>query len=266
MQRGKTVTWHALSFLVAAVLYFIFVLPRWWELTEHWSHGVGTAARIVTGLAFGAAALPVIKTLSATRKPELRTPQLALSLRRWSIIGHLVAGALIVVTAIAEIWIDLDTAGQWLFAVYGAALSVALLGAAAFYLAYLAELPPPPPKPLAPKGAKTGRRGRRGAKGEAEAADADEETAEATDEADDAEADESDADETAEADTEVADTEDESATDAIDSAAETVESDVAEVTEVVNTADQSDAETTETTEVTEVTPKRSRLRNRRSRS
>ncbi|BBZ02319.1 hypothetical protein MCHIJ_17560 [Mycolicibacterium chitae] len=151
MRRGITVTWHALSFLVAAALYFVFVLPRWWELLGHWPHGVGTAARIATGLVLGLTALPVALTLAKTRRPEFGTPQLALTLRGWSIIGHVAAGALIVAAAIAEIWLDLDTYGRGLFAAYGAAAAIALLGAAAFYLAYAAELPPPPPKPLKPK-------------------------------------------------------------------------------------------------------------------
>ncbi|CAJ1578846.1 hypothetical protein [[Mycobacterium] wendilense] len=151
MRRGIAVTWHALSFLVVAALYFFFVLPRWWELLGSWPHGVGTAARIITGLLLGLTALPVALTLAKTRKPEFGTPQLALTLRGWSIVGHVAAGALIVAAAIAEIWLDLDVYGRGLFAAYGAAAAIALLGAAAFYLAYAAELPPPPPKPLKPK-------------------------------------------------------------------------------------------------------------------
>ncbi len=151
MRRGITMTWHAISFLVAAALYFVFVLPRWWELLGYWPHGVGTAARIGTGLLLGLTALPVGLTLAKTRRPEFGTPQLALTLRGCSIIGHVAAGALIVGAAIAEIWLDLDTYGRGLFAAYGAAAAIALLAAAAFYLAYAAELPPPPPKPLKPK-------------------------------------------------------------------------------------------------------------------
>lgn len=151
MRRSVAVTWHLLSFLAAAALYFVFVMPRWWELLGSWPHGVGTAARVATGLLFALTALPVVLTLAKSRKPEFGTPQLALTLRNWSIIGHVAAGALIVITAITEIWLDLDTFGRGLFAVYGAAAAIALLGAAAFYLAYVAELPPPAPKPLKPK-------------------------------------------------------------------------------------------------------------------
>ena len=151
MRRGFAVLWHALSFLLAGVLYFLFVLPRWWELMGEVSHGVGTALRIVTGAVVGLTALPAVVTLIKSRKPEFGTPQLALSLRQWSIVGHVLAGVLIVGTAIAEIWLSLDRAGQWLFGVYGAAAAIALLAAIAFYLAFVAELPPAPPKPLKPK-------------------------------------------------------------------------------------------------------------------
>ena len=39
-------------------------------------------------------------------------------------------GVLIIATAIAEIWVSLDTGGPWLFGVYGAAAAIAILGAA----------------------------------------------------------------------------------------------------------------------------------------
>jgi hypothetical protein len=116
--------------------------------------------RIVCGVLVGLTALPVVLTLARTRKPELGTPALALSLRVWSIIGHVAAGVLITGAAISEIWLDLDTAGQWLFGIYGAAAAIALLAAFAFYLAFVAELPPPPPKPLKVKAEKQSRRGR----------------------------------------------------------------------------------------------------------
>lgn len=151
MRRGFAMLWHPLSFLLAAALYFVFVLPRWWEMMGDISHGVGTTLRIVTGAVTGLTALPVVFTLIRTRQSELGTPQLARSLRVWSIVAHVVAGVLIVGTAIAEIWLSLDTAGQWLFAVYGGAAAIAILGVLAFYLAIVAEMPPPPPKPLTPK-------------------------------------------------------------------------------------------------------------------
>ena len=158
MRRGIAVTWHLASFLIAALLYFFFVLPRWPELMGDTSHTLGTAMRIVCGAVFGLSALPVVFTLIQARKPEFGTPQLALSLRVWSIIGQITAGVLIIGTAIAEIWLPLDDAGRLLFAVYGAAAATAVLGAVAFYLAFAAELPPPPPKPLKPKKDKVNRR------------------------------------------------------------------------------------------------------------
>ena len=115
------------------------------------SHAVGIGLRIVTGALIGLAALPVVFTLLRTRKPELGTPQLALSIRTWSIVAHVLAGVLIVGTSISEIWFSLDKAGPWLFAIYGAAAAIAVLGFFAFYLSFVAELPPPPPKPIKPK-------------------------------------------------------------------------------------------------------------------
>jgi len=161
MSRTVAVVWHASFSIAAGVLYFFFVLPRWWELSGDTSPTLGTALRIVTGALIGLAALPVVFTLLRTRRPEFGTPQMALRLRTASIVLHVLAGVLILGTAISEIWISLDNAGQWLFGIYGAAAAIALLGIFAFYLAFVAELPPPPPKPLKPKRAKQGRRGRK---------------------------------------------------------------------------------------------------------
>jgi hypothetical protein len=183
MSRTVAVVWHASFSFAAGVLYFFFVLPRWWELEGTTSHTLGTVLRIVTGALIGLAALPVVFTLLRTRRPEFGTPQLALRLRTSSIVLHVLAGVLILGTAIAEIWLTLDSAGQWLFGVYGAAAAIALLGIFAFYLAFVAELPPPPPKPLKPKKAKQGRRARRKA---AEAEAAEEAADEATETADEA--------------------------------------------------------------------------------
>lgn len=158
MRRGIAVTWHLVSFLISAALYFFFVLPRWPELMGDTSPTLGTVLRIATGALMGLTALPVVFTLLETRRPEFGTPQLALSLRLWSIVGHVIAGVLIAGTAIAEIWLDLDVYGRWLFAIYGAAAGIALLAATAFYLAFAAELPPPPPKPLKPRKAARNRR------------------------------------------------------------------------------------------------------------
>jgi MFS family permease len=154
MSRTVAVVWHASFSVAAGVLYFFFVLPRWPELLGDTSHTLGTVLRIVTGALIGLAALPVVFTLLRTRRPEFGTPQLALTLRTSSIALHVLAGAVIIGAAIAEIWISLDSAGQWLFGIYGAAAAIALLGIFAFYLAFVAELPPPPPKPLKPKKAK----------------------------------------------------------------------------------------------------------------
>ena len=180
MSRTVAVIWHASFSIAAGVLYFFFVLPRWPELLGDTPHTLGTVLRIVTGALIGLVALPVVFTLLRTRRPEFGTPQLALTLRTSSIAMHVLAGVLIIGTAITEIWVSLDDAGQWLFGIYGAAAAIALLGVFAFYLAFTAELPPPPPKPLKTRKPKQ-RRGRR------KAAEADpDDTAEADDTADEA--------------------------------------------------------------------------------
>lgn len=168
MGRKVAILWHASFTIAAGFLYFFFVLPRWPELMGDTAHSLGTALRIVTGALVALAALPVVFTLLRTRKPELGTPQMALSIRVASIVAHVLAGVLIIGTAISEIWLSLDVAGRWLFGIYGAAAAIALLGFFAFYLSFVAELPPPPPKPIkakkpkkAKKGASAARRARR---------------------------------------------------------------------------------------------------------
>jgi hypothetical protein len=161
MGRRAATFWHATSSVAAGVLYFFFVLPRWPELMGDTSHALGTAARIIAGVVIALAALPVVFTLLQSRKPEFGTPALALTLRTWSVVAHVVAGVLIVGTAISEIWLNLDSVGQWLFGIYGAAAAIAVLGIFTFYLSFVAELPPPPPKPLKPKKEKKQRRGRK---------------------------------------------------------------------------------------------------------
>ncbi|OMC55087.1 hypothetical protein A5747_14810 [Mycobacterium sp. IS-836] len=183
MGRKVAIPWHLLFSIGAGVLYFFCVLPRWYELTGEMTRGLGMAGRIASGALIGLAALPVVFTLLRTRKPELGTPQLALSMRVWSIVAHVLAGVLIVGTAISEIWLSLDSAGRYLFGIYGAAAAIGLLGIFAFYLSFVAELPPPPPKPIKAKKPKKRRRKK------------DEETDEA---AEDTEAAESEADEEAE--------------------------------------------------------------------
>jgi hypothetical protein len=173
MSRTVAVIWHASLSILAAVGYFLFVLPRWWELSGDWSHTFGTVMRIVAGALIGLAALPVVFTWRRTRRPEYGTPELALRLRLCSIVLHALAGVLIVGTAISEIWLSLDAAGRWLFGSYGAAAAIGLLGIFSFYLAFVAEMPPPPPRPLKEKRRKS-RWWRRKGKEE----DADEEAAE----------------------------------------------------------------------------------------
>ncbi|ETB38459.1 membrane protein, partial [Mycobacterium avium subsp. hominissuis 10-5606] len=199
MGRKVAIPWHASFSIAAGVLYFFFVLPRWPELMGDTTHSLGTALRIVAGVLVALAALPVVFTLLRTRKPELGTPQLALSLRVASIVAHVLAGLLIIGTAVSEIWLSLDAAGRWLFGIYGAAAAIALLGIFAFYLSFVAELPPPPPKPIKAKKPKKRRLRRKKAGEEVETA----ETAEA-EEAEAEEADETEAAQTVTAETEAA--------------------------------------------------------------
>lgn len=199
MGRKVAIPWHASFSIAAGFLYFFFVLPRWPELMGDTAHTLGTALRIVTGALVALAALPVVFTLLRTRKPELGTPQLALSIRIWSIVAHVLAGVLIIGTAISEIWLSLDAAGRWLFGIYGAAAAIALLGIFAFYLSFVAELPPPPPKPIKAKKPKE-RRVRRKKAAEAEADETEEagEAGEAEAAEDEAQTTEAEAEEAAE--------------------------------------------------------------------
>lgn len=196
MGRKVAIPWHASFTIAAGFLYFFFVLPRWPELMGDTAHSLGTATRIVTGAFVALAALPVVFTLLRTRKPELGTPQMALSIRVVSIVAHVLAGVLIIGTAISEIWLSLDVAGRWLFGIYGAAAAIALLGFFAFYLSFVAELPPPPPKPIkAKKPKKTKKRAIRRKKAEepdAEVAADDTEAEAETEEAEASEPDETD--------------------------------------------------------------------------
>jgi len=147
MQRRAATALHLALFLAGAVLYFVFVLPRWWVLTGDIPTTLATVGRIAAGVPIAAAGVPVMLNLRESLKTVGGTPELALRLRAWSAVLHVVAGVLIILTAIAEIWVGLDTAGPWLFAVYGAAAAIAVLGIAAFYLSRVAEKPPAEPKP-----------------------------------------------------------------------------------------------------------------------
>jgi hypothetical protein len=152
MQRRAATTLHLALSVLGAALYVLFVLPRWWVLTGDFPDTLATVGRIAAGVPIAAAAVPVMLSLRQSIKPELGTPELALRLRAWSAVLHVVAGVVIILTAIAEIWISIDAAGPWLFAVYGAAAAIAVLGIAAYYLSAVAEKPPAEPKP--PKAAK----------------------------------------------------------------------------------------------------------------
>ncbi|OBB65234.1 hypothetical protein [Mycobacterium sp. 852014-50255_SCH5639931] len=171
MGRKVAIPWHASFSIAAGVLYFFFVLPRWPELMGDTTHSLGTALRIATGALFALAALPVVFNLLRVRKPELGTPQLALTLRVASIVAHVLAGVLIIGTAISEIWLSLDAAGRYLFAIYGAAAAIGLLGFFAFYLSFVAELAPPPPKPIKAKKPKKRRLRRKAGEEDGEPAD-----------------------------------------------------------------------------------------------
>jgi MFS family permease len=151
MRRGILVAWHLATLVVAACLYFFFVVPRWPEFAGQTSHTLGTVLRIVTGVLVAQAAAPVVIDLVKRRRPEFGTPRLALALRAAAIIGLALAGLMIIGAAVAEMWLDIDNAGLILFGVYGAAAALTVLAAGAFYLAFAAESTPAPPKPLKPR-------------------------------------------------------------------------------------------------------------------
>jgi hypothetical protein len=245
MGRKVAIPWHLLFSISAGVLYFLCVLPRWSELLGDTPRGLGMAGRIAAGALIALAALPVVFTLQRTRKPELGTPQMALSIRFWSIVAHVLAGVLIIGTAISEIWLSLDTAGQYLFGIYGAAAAIGLLGFFAFYLSFVAELPPPPPKPIKAKKAKQRRQGRK--------KDDEDDAEEATDTADDAEAE--DAETVTAEETEAAE---EQAEEPVEATAESAEE---EEESEPSTEEPTDAESSDDTEDAE--EPQSGLRNRR---
>jgi hypothetical protein len=229
MGRKVAIPWHLLFSIGAGVLYFLCVLPRWSELMGDTPRGLGMAGRIAAGALIALAALPVVFTLQRTRKPELGTPQMALSIRFWSIVAHVLAGVLIVGTAISEIWLSLDAAGQYLFGIYGAAAAIGVLGFFAFYLSFVAELPPPPPKPIKAKKPTRRRLGRtKGDEADAE---------EATDTTDDAE-------------TEEAEEAEDQAEEPVEATAESAE-------------EESEASTEEPTDTEDTEEPQSGLRNRR---
>ncbi|MGK2879599.1 MAG: hypothetical protein ACSLE6_01960 [Mycobacterium sp.] len=185
MGRRVALIWHASMAVAALALYFFFVLPRWPEMMGVTTPALGLILRIVCGVFIGVAALPVVFTQMRTSKPEFSTPQLALTLRLWSVLLQVVAGVLIVGTAVSEIWVDLDRFGQILFGIYGAAAALAVLGFFAFYLSLVAELPPPPPKPITEKKEKKKFSLRRRSKASEDETDEDETDEDETDKDDD---------------------------------------------------------------------------------
>jgi len=152
MQRRAAIATHLALALLGTILYLLFVLPRWWVLTGDIPTTLATVGRIAAGVPIALAAVPVALNLRQSLNTGASTPELALRLRAWSAVLQVLAGVLIILTALAETWVGLDTAGPWLFAVYGAAASIAVLGIAAFYLSDVAEKPPAAPKP--PKASK----------------------------------------------------------------------------------------------------------------
>lgn len=152
MERRAARALHLALFLTGVVLYVVFILPRWWVLTGDIPSTLATVGRITAGIPMAAAALPVMQILQAGLRRKPPTPEIALRLRAWSAVLHVVAGVLILLAAIAEIWLSLEAGGPWLFGVYGAAGAIAILAFAALYLSFVAEQPPAGPKP--PKAAK----------------------------------------------------------------------------------------------------------------
>lgn len=150
MGRQAAQRLHLALVLTGLVLYAVFILPRWWVLTGDIPATLGTAGRIAAGIPIALAAWPVAQILQAAIRAKSKTPELALRLRAWSTVLHVVAGALILLTAIAEFWLTPQTGGPWLFGVYGAAGAIAVLAVLALYLSYVAEKPPAEPKPAKP--------------------------------------------------------------------------------------------------------------------
>ena len=141
MGRRPAIAVHLALSLIGAALFIVFVIPRWWVLLGDFPATLSTAGRIAAGFPIGLAAIPVVLYLRASLTAEPSKPEIALRLRAWSGVLHVTAGALIALTAIAEIWLHLPSVGPWLFAVYGAGGAIAILGVLAFYLSLVAEQP-----------------------------------------------------------------------------------------------------------------------------
>lgn len=147
MGRRAAIGLHAALSVLGLALYVVFVIPRWWVLIGDIPTTAATAGRIAAGVPIALAAVPVALVLQRSIVQESKVPEIALRLRAWSGVLHVVAGVLIVLAAVAEIWLGLGAAGPWLFAVYGAAGAMAVLGITAFYLSFVADKPPAEPKP-----------------------------------------------------------------------------------------------------------------------
>jgi hypothetical protein len=155
---------HLVLFGLGTLLYIVFVLPRWWVLTGDIPRTPATAGRIAAGIPIALAAWPILQLRQAGLRATSHPPELALRLRAWSGVLHVVAGVLILLTAITEIWLHLTTGAPWLFGVYGAAAALAVLGFLALHLSFVAEQPPAVPKPAKDKAAKKPKRDRGKAK------------------------------------------------------------------------------------------------------
>lgn len=147
MRTSAAMALHLALFGLGALLYIVFVLPRWWVLTGDIPRTLATAGRIAAGIPIALAAWPVMQLLQAGLRTTPRPPELALRLRAWSGVLHVVAGVLILLAAITEIWLRLQVGAPWLFGVYGAAAAIAVLGFVALYLSFVAEQAPAAPKP-----------------------------------------------------------------------------------------------------------------------
>ena len=236
MSRRAARGLHLGLILLGALLYLVFVLPRWWVLTGDIPSGVALAGRLAAGIPIALAALPVFAILRDALSRKAKTPELALRLRAWSAVLHLVAGGLIVLAAVVEIWLHLGVGGPYLFAVYGAAGSIAILAVLALYLSFVAEKPPAEPKPPKPKKVKAEKtpRGKKGA-----ATETVDETVDET------------VEETAEE------------TETVDVTVETDEADLIVETEVETVTDETAAETTTETTVEAAEAASTGLRNKR---
>ena len=99
---------HLALFLIGVVLCILFILPRWWVLTGDIPATLATAGRIATAFPIALAGLPVLQILRGSLSTKPPT-EIALRLRAWSAVLHAVAGVLILLAAIAEFWLSLET-------------------------------------------------------------------------------------------------------------------------------------------------------------